>query len=131
MGTGKVLLAGVAVLVLGGPLEAASGGRTVRAAVRLQSAVAARVTDPALRTRLGDEVGALVSDLRAARRADPGARRAAWTAALQRTKLLEAMVATTSEERPRVRLLHAVAALEHALERATRREDRRAQSVPR
>ena len=119
--TKRMVLVTLAVLSLGGPLEAATGGRIVRAAVRLQSAVEARMTDPALRARLSDEAETLVSDLRAARRADRQARGAAYLAALERVRLLDATLTTGVVGPARARLLRAVATLERALTRATRR----------
>ena len=121
MGTKKVLLVTLTVLSFGGPLEAATGGRLVRAAVRLQSAIESRVTDPLLRDKLGTQAKSLTSDLRAVRRAKPSARRAAYTNALERARLIDAALPANVPAPARARLRRAVAALERALIRATHR----------
>jgi len=122
MRMGKTVLAVVAVLACGGPLEAASGGRLVRAAVRLEKLVDARVADGAMRARLHDETAQLVTGLRAVRQLERTARCPAYVLALAEVRRLDATVAGDAAitGRPRVRVVRAIAALERALSRAGR-----------
>jgi len=126
MRTGKVVLAAVAVLACGGPLEAASGGRLVRAAVRLEKLVDARVADVAMWARLHDETVRLVTGLRAVRQLERTARCPAYVVALAEVRRLDTAVAGNAAltGRPRVRVMRAIAALEHALARAARHGSR-------
>lgn len=115
MRTRRVLVVMLGVTLLGGRLEAATGGGAVRAAVRLRTVIAA---EPVLGAALGDEAADLVSDLRVARHGVRLTRHTAYVAAAERARLLDAALMATTNPPARTRLLGAVHALEAALARA-------------
>jgi hypothetical protein len=114
MGRGKVVLVMLTAVFVSGPLEAATGGGVVRAALRVRAAIEADVVDPATRARLANDAEELLSDLRGARRDDRRMRHLAYVAAGDRARLLGAELGSTAS----ARLLTAVHALEEALGRA-------------
>jgi hypothetical protein len=118
------MLLALALLSIGGPLEASGGARVVRAAVRLQAVVGARVEEP-LRASLVGAAGQLVTDLRAAAAAEDDARQAAYVAALERVRLLDAVVVYAVPQPARRKVMRAAGALERALLRATGTRPRR------
>jgi hypothetical protein len=120
MRSGKVLGMAMVVVSVATSLEAATGARAVRAAVRLEAALQARVADPAKRTRLGDEAGSLVTALRAVRHAERDARCFTYTVALARARGIDAALPADMTGRARARVLHAAAVLERVLGRQSR-----------
>ena len=120
MRSGKVLVMMGAVLTLAASIEAAPGGRAVRAAVRLERAVEKRGPDTTVRAKLQADVAGLVVALRQARTADDGVRCFTYALALARVRGIDATLPKELSIRSRARVLHAVTALERVLERATR-----------